>query len=478
LEGTVEMPNLTENEAVVSHQDDTEEVHRILLQLNAVVKNSRLYPQEHPLLKESNAKLFSLLQKQVEKRGSVVLRFIENQVVFHTTPLYEISGVVSGFVRRCYNRRFQGFTFAMGLSIEELVKFVSAMIMPAEEIKEKGGMQEELLSRGVHHIIVEKMVEQEDEFSDDEERKLAKEVYVRTLSEVRKAMDSVRLGQAIANVEGVREVVNDMLDSLLRRKSALLGLTAIKDYDDYTFQHSVNVGILSLGLGSHLSLQRDMLEGLGVGGLLHDIGKISIPERILNKPGKLDNHEWSLMRGHPVDGARILRKTRGISNCAPVVAFEHHIKYDLSGYPSLVKRRPLSSYSLVVGIADCYDAMTTLRPYQKPRTPAEALGIMLELIGRDFEPRLMNRFLEMIGTYPVGSFVRLDTNEFAVVYSINPEDAERPTVKVIIDSKGEKMTPVEMVDLGSQDPETGHYQRSIVQVLDPISKGIDISSFL
>lgn len=467
-----------ENKAITSPQEDAEEVRRILLQLHAIVKNSRLYPQEHPRLRESSFRLFSILQRQLDKQENIVLRFIENQVVFHTTPLYEVSGALSGFVQTCLNRRFQGITFSKGLRMEELTEFVRSMTIPAEELRDRGGMQEELLSHGVSHIAVESLADEEDEFSDDEERKLARQVYTRTVSEVKMALENVRMGQAITNVEGIREVVSDMMASLLRKKSALLGLTSIKNYDEYTFYHSVNVGILSLGLGSYLSLRKDMLEGLAVGGLLHDIGKIAIPERVLNKPGKLSNHEWAIMRGHPVDGARILRKTPGISDCAPVVAFEHHIKYDLSGYPNLIKRRPLSSYSLVAGIADCYDAMTTLRPYQKPRTPAEALKIMLELIGRDFEPRLMNRFVEMIGVYPVGSFVRLDSNEFAVVYYANPEDSERPKVKVIIDSEGNQVEPAKIVELKDKDPKTGRYQRSIVQVLNPISKGVNIADFL
>jgi len=472
------MSTPTENEAIISSQNDAEEVRRILLQLNAAVKNSRLYPQGHPRLKESFDKLFSILRKHIEQREDIVIRFLENQVVFHSTPLYEIGGAISGFVQLCFNRQFQGFTFSRRLSVEELTEFVRTMNMSPEELQDRGGMQEELNLHGVSHITVEKLADQEDELSEDEARKLAKQLYTRTISQVREAMESVRLGQAITNVEGVKEAVNDMMESLLHKKSALLGLTSIKNYDEYTFHHSVNVGILALALGSHLSLQKDMLEGLGVGGLLHDIGKISVPERILNKPGRLNNHEWDIMRGHPVDGARVLRKTPGVSNCAPVVAFEHHIKYDLTGYPSLVKQRPLSSYSLVVGIADCYDAMTTLRPYQKPRMPAEALKIMLELIGRDFEPRLMNRFVEMIGTYPVGSFVRLDTNEFAVVYSVNTEDGERPTVKVITDSKGQSLDSVKIVDLRDKDTNTGNYERSIVQVLDPISKGVNIANFL
>ena len=474
------MPDPTEDEATILSEDDIEEINRLLLQLNATVKTGQLYSLEHPQVREFNAKLLAILQQQMEKRGDIIIRFIENQVVLDKTPLYEVSGAVSEFVQACSNRQIQSITFSRNLSIGELTELVRAMIMSPEELRNRGGMQEELLSSGVSHITVERLagLEEAEETGEDAERQLAKEIYKRAVSEVRKAMEDVRLGRAITNVQGIKEVVNDLVDGVLRKQSALVGLTSIKNYDEYTFYHSVNVGVLSLGLGAHLSLRRDILEGLGVGGLLHDIGKISIPERILNKPGRFSEEEWAVMRRHPVNGARILRKTPGISSCAPVVAYEHHIKYDLSGYPNLVRRRPLSSYSLVVGIADCYDAMTTLRPYQKPRTPAEALKIMLELIGRDFEPRLMNRFVEMIGTYPVGSFVRLDTNEFAVVYDMNPGDGERPVVKVVIGADGQQVTPAEVVDLRDRDPKTGRYRRSIVQALNPTSKGINIADFL
>lgn len=469
-----------EDKAIVLSKDDIEEVNRILLQLNATIKNSQLYSLDHPRIREFNIKLLEILQRQIEKQGNVILRFIENQVVLDKTPLYEVTGAISGFLQACLDRQVQSITFSKGLSVGELTEFIRVMTMSPEELKNRGGMQEELLSHDVSNITVERLagLEQAEEAGGDAERQTAKELYKRALSEVKEAMGDARLGQAITNLEGIREVANDMMNSLLRKESALIGLTSIKNYDEYTFYHSVNVGVLSLGLGNYLSLRKDLLEGLGIGGLLHDIGKISIPERILNKPGKLNNDEWSVMRGHPVSGSRILRKTPGISNCAPVVAFEHHIKYNLSGYPSLIRRRPLSSYSLIVGIADCYDAMTTLRPYQKPRTPAEALRIMLELIGKDFEPRLMNRFVEMIGTYPVGSFVRLDTNEFAVVYDSNPEDGERPVVKIVISAEGHRLNPAKIVNLKDKEPETGRYQRSIIQALNPASKGINIADFL
>jgi HD-GYP domain-containing protein (c-di-GMP phosphodiesterase class II) len=473
------MADPMEHESRTLSEGDLEEISRILFQLNASVKNSQLYPLEHPRLRESNARLLENLKNQIQKRGDIVVRFIENQLVFYNTPLYELSGPLVGLAQECLERHFQSITFSGGITQKELTEFIKVMTIPSEELKERGGIQEELLSRGISHITVERLASSdESEEADEEERILSKKLYRDALSEVKKAVESAVISGNIENIEGVKNVVNNMMDSIFRKKSALLGLTSIKSYDEYTFHHSVNVGILSVGLGSYLSLRRDLLEGLGIGGLLHDIGKTSVPERILNKPGKLDGNEWNVMRRHPVEGARILRKTPGVSSCAPVVAFEHHIKYDLSGYPSLVRQRPLSSYSLVVGIADCYDAMTTLRPYQKPRTQSETLKIMLELIGKDFEPRLMNRFVEMIGTYPVGSFVRLDTNEFAVVYDINFENADRPKVKLVINSQGNHITPARKVDLTEKDVKSGRYKRSIIQALNPTTKGINIANYI
>jgi putative nucleotidyltransferase with HDIG domain len=424
--------------------------------------------------------LFSNLKDQIEKRGTIVLRFVEDQVVLGQTPIYELSEAPPGFVQSCLNRQVQGVIFSKGLEAGELTSFMEAMTLPLEELESKGGIQREVLSRGIKHISLEELAQpkETEETDDDTEWELGKKIYGKAVSELKKTMEHVQSSKSIRNADSINGVVNEIIDSLSRKSSVLLGLTSIKNYDEYTFYHSVNVGILAVSLGARLSLQREQLAGLGVSAILHDIGKVLVPENVLNKPRELSNDEWLLMQRHPVDGARILRKSPELPKWASVVAFEHHIKHDLSGYPNLVRLRKLSLYSLIASIADCYDAMTTLRPYRKPSTPGDTLREMSELSGRDFEPALLEMFADMIGKYPVGSLVRLDTNEFAVVYDINLDDGERPIVKLIIDDKGQGLEPGIVADLRERNLETGRYQRSIIQALDPISKEINVAKFL
>jgi len=474
------MPDLMQDQTMTLPNSDIEDANRILLQLNSAIKNSHLYPPEHPRIRDANISLLKALQDHIAERGEITLRFIENQIILNKTPLCEIGGAASGLIESCLDRQIQSITFSQGLRLEELTEFTKAMTESPEELTDHGGIQEEILSRNVSHISVGKLVaiEQSGESSDGLERRLAREIYKRAFSEAGKAMEEARSGHAIPNTQSITEVINDMIDCLSRSRSALLGLTSARNYDQYTLCHSVNVSILSLALGISISLRRELLERLGIGGLLHDIGKVLIPDSILDKPGKLNREELAIIQQHPINGARILRNTTEMPENAAIVAFEHHINYDLSGYPSLVRRRPLSVYSMTVRIADYYDAMTALRPYRKPMMPADVLKCMPALSGRDFEPRLLSQFVKVLGTYPVGSLVRLDTNELAIVYSVNSGDPERPVVKLIAVNKDRQLIPGEVVDLREQSPGTEQYQRSVIQVLNPISKGMDMMDFL
>lgn len=455
-------------------KEEFNELNRILLQINATIKNRRIYPADHPKSKEFNEELLASLREQIKKHGSISFRFLENQVVFQNMPQYEVNDILSSFARSCRDRKFQSITFLQDFNIHDLTEFIEVMDMSPEELEKKGGIQKELNERGVIGIALEHI----DPIREPENTILpAKEIYESGLTYLKDTMKKMASGQSNLDLKTLKDLVDNMVSNLLYKKSALLGLTAIKGYDEYTFCHSLNVSILSLSLGIEISLPREKLQILGIGGLLHDIGKIKVPDEILNKPGKLSNTEWDIMQKHPVVGAQILHKIAGLEEHTSVMAYEHHIKYNFTGYPKLSKNRPLSIYSMAIAISDCYDAMTTERSYKKAWRPYDAILMMAEQSGKDFEPELMNIFMKMIGTYPPGSFVKLDTNEYAVIHDTSTDD-KRPIVKIVIDDKGEKLKTAQIADLRIKDPITEKYQRSIIQTLNPSSMGINIKDYI
>jgi len=257
-------------------------------------------------------------------------------------------------------------------------------------------------------------------------------------------------------------------------------MTAIKDYDEYTYHHSVNVSILSIALGQRLGLNRKFLTEIGLVALFHDIGKIEIPNEVLNKATNFTEDEWKIMKKHPVWGVKAILKLRGMDTSAvraAVVAFEHHMNYDLSGYPKVRQYTELDFYSRLVSLADQYDAMTSSRVYSRiPLSPDKALSIMMERSGTQLDPILFKFFINMVGVFPIGTLVMLDTKELGLVYESDVVFADRPRVLLIIDNKGERVNgPV--INLTEKDT-AGKYFRTIVKTLDPNKYKINLAEYL
>src|SRR5262249_33617766 len=210
----------------------------------------------------------------------------------------------------------------------------------------------------------------------------------------------------------------------------------LKEYDDYTFTHMVNVAILTMGQARGLGIEGALLREFGLAALMHDIGKVRTPAEILNKPDKLSDAEFAIMRRHTVDGAEMLRRTPEITALAPVVAFEHHLRLDGSGYPAGVTRPSLNLCTMLCGIADVYDAMRSQRRYQGAFPTERILEVLKHNDGLQFDQHLVRRFVQLVGIYPVGNLVRLDTGEVAVVIKTNAPDPHRPQVRVLFDRFG------------------------------------------
>jgi putative nucleotidyltransferase with HDIG domain len=233
----------------------------------------------------------------------------------------------------------------------------------------------------------------------------------------------------------------------------------------------VNVSILTMGQARALGIDGPLLREFGLSALMHDIGKVRTPLEILNKPDKLTDEEFTIMKRHTVEGAEILRKTPDMPSLAPVIAFEHHLRLDGTGYPHGITRPTLNVGTMLCSIADVYDAMRSQRAYQQAFPSDRIIEVMKRNDGKQFDQHLVRRFVQLIGIYPVGNMVRLSTGEVAVVLKVNATDPQRPQVRVLYDSEGKRLPLT--YDLNLWDPADPEHPVSIVASLDPANYQID-----
>ena len=253
---------------------------------------------------------------------------------------------------------------------------------------------------------------------------------------------------------------------------ALLALSLLKNYDNYTFTHSVNVSVLALAVGRAAGLSEDELRTLGIGSLLHDIGKLKIDLSIINKPGRLSEKEFSEIRKHPDMGAAIIDQMGGLNDTARAIVLGHHLHFDRRGYP---QNASIScSFDLIdmTTIADTYDAITTLRPYQRPITPRKAIQELISQSGTLLHPGYLETFILALGTYPVGTLVRLDNNEIGVVGRVGIENPDAVELKILFDPLGEHLKKPRILNL------TAGEKKRIVSEVDPFIKGVEVIDYL
>lgn len=276
----------------------------------------------------------------------------------------------------------------------------------------------------------------------------AKNLYASASKLMEELMKDVRVGKQI-DLERCEPVVDDILDSMFHFPSALLPLAQMKSRDEYTFQHSVSVAALAVAFGRVLDMPRTEIKELALGGLLHDVGKAKVPGRILNKPGRLDEAEFVVMKNHAMDTAELLKGIKGVSEIAFNAAAQHHERYDGTGYPMGLKGDGISLHGQMLAIVDVYDAITSIRVYHKGMPPTEALRKMYEWSGAHFNPKLVQAFIKSIGIYPAGSLVRMESEKLGIVREVVPDRLLQPIVQLIYDCKKMCSITPETVDLSS-----------------------------
>lgn len=314
-----------------------------------------------------------------------------------------------------------------------------------------------------------------------ESKEKAKRTYARSVSATKEVINSVRMGQS-ANIKKIKRVVQGIVDQILSDETSLVGLTTIRDYDDYTFTHSVNVCIFSIALGRRLALTRLQLYDLGMAALFHDIGKSRVPLEIINKVEALSDDEWRAIAAHPWLGVLALFSVRDQMEFpyrSMLVAFQHHMKKDLTGYPRSLRTKELMFYSKIVATADGFDAATSRRSYQTtPMAPSAVLQEMRDNARRGMDQVVVKAFINLLGIYPVGTFVVLDTFELAIVHAANPDPEllSRPLVRIVSDDLGNVQYPGSVVDLAERT-DAGAYRRTIIKTADPDRYGIRVGDY-
>lgn len=314
------------------------------------------------------------------------------------------------------------------------------------------------------------------ETSFEEEIEHAREIRTEGRSVIENIFEDIRMGHSI-DAEGAKAFVRKTAESIIRTPDAQVWLTQLKNKDEYTSIHSMNVCILSLAFGRYLGLSEDTLNILGLGALLHDVGKICVPLDILLKPDKLTGKEFAVMKRHPVDGLQIVSKTGGIPSSAMDVVYSHHERASGSGYPRGLSNSDISLFTKIVAIVDVYDAITSNRVYHHGMDTLAATKLLYERRHADFDAGLIEQFIKCLGVYPVGSLVELNSGEVGIIISFRPDRRLRPKVLKILDAQKQHYKPPFIVDLSRYD-EKGSSAYYIKSALSSGSYGVNVADYI
>lgn len=320
--------------------------------------------------------------------------------------------------------------------------------------------------------------ESEPSYQDREERReRARKDYTRAKASIEEVAQKLKDKKNEIGIGKTVRVVQNTVTNLIEDDEVYTAISTLRIADDYIFTHSVNVAMLSMCVGRRINLSRRTLVSLGICALFHDLGKIEIPKEILHKKGKLDAKELKLIQEHSLNSARLLLKLKASPDSKArilVPLFEHHMKYDLSGYPHVEWKKQLTLFGKIISIADKYDTLTSSRTYRKSLlSPDRALGYMFDRAGTDFDPILIKVFINILGKYPVGTLLRLDNDELALVVNSPSRDlSKRPLVCVLEKEVDGSYKKREIINLNERESESGKYKREIIETYHPSTFGI------
>jgi len=426
-----------------------------LLSVCAILQGLRLYPARHPQIQRQLENAVSILQALLSEKGKLTVGLLDGTLLLNDNPCLDQLPALLDLARLLERQQLQSIDFLPGVDNRQLLFF-------CQELPQLHGgeFSERLKNASVQAI----RVSQADEAQED-----PRITYHKAVDTVEEIFHDVRLGQIPTSEKAVNTVKN-LLKSILDNPTALFSMTLLKDYDNYTFTHSVNVSVLAISVGTACNMAEQELYHLGLGGLLHDLGKMTIDHSIIAKPGKLSREELEEMKLHPVNGAKIVAEMVQMNPVVIDIVNSHHLHFDRSGYPADSRGRAISPLADMVGIADTYDAMTTLRCYQRPHSPKQALTRMRQLSGSLLHPEFLQKFIDYLGPYPVGTLVRLQDGRIGLVSDQNREQPEELTLKILFRADGTRINDPPLTQLPDN--------RTIIAEVDPLLKGIRLEDYL
>jgi putative nucleotidyltransferase with HDIG domain len=444
----------------------TRNVEDLVRRFAAALRAAELYAPQHPLVQRSVTALTAVLTTYLTEAPTVVVGLIGDDVVVNETRLGKGSASLTGFVRGLRDREIEKITFHRGITADEVRSFLSEVA----DRRARTPLIDRLATRGVRRAVIGKL-SVEDTPQDAIGIEAARRVYLTAVSSAESLWQQAKAGDK-PDPENARKIIDSLANIVTQDRTSLMALTALKKYDNYTFTHMVNVAALSMAQARALNLDGPLLREFGFAALMHDIGKVNTPLEVLNKPGKLTDEEFKIMKRHVVDGAHILRRTPEMPALAPVVAFEHHLRQDLSGYPQNIGHRKLNLCTQIVSIADVFDALRSNRPYREGLATARIRSIMGEQGNPAFNQTLLRRFVNLMGLFPVGTIVRLNTEEIGVVTAEHPEDPFRPQVKILFEAGGARLESELLVNTWERDSR-GAFPKAVVESVDPDAIEVD-----
>ena len=432
---------------------------------------SVMYGEDHGLTDEAIDSLHREVLEILLEDEELTIGIIEDEIAFREEPFYRTSVRIKSFIDHLKELGVGKITFLRGLQKQELVDFNRCLNVNPRSLDEEEGFRKIFDAEQIKHIVIGKVGVGASTGSSAKTAATPEEVasqqYEEGVEFLTKTYKEVKGNQPM-NVESARQVADGLLRDVLKNKGLLLTLTSIRSHDEDMFQHSVNVSVFTLMQSEALGIDEKHLVDIGMAALMHDIGKLTLPPEEAEKDDEPTNEEEEKARAERnIEGAKILLDSPGISILAAIAAFEHDMNYDMSGYPKKLYGKDLNLISMMIAVSDHYDKARNRPEYYEEGGPENVYAEMMQLSGKKFHPDLLSNFFSLIGMYPPGTLVELDTKEVALVIRASVMDIRRPQVEILYDCEGEKYKEPSVVNLLEKDNK-GKFKWSVIKSI-PLS---------